>query len=62
MSEPFFVLAGTVRIYNGTSWVDAAPGDFCFLSEGGVLERFYLEHDNHWLSRRPAPADGRPSR
>jgi mannose-6-phosphate isomerase-like protein (cupin superfamily) len=94
MSESFFVLTGTVRIYNGTSWLDAAPGDFCFVPEGGVhgfrnesgadasmlilfapgapregyfegladrargdwkpsedeLERFYLEHDNHWLS------------
>jgi mannose-6-phosphate isomerase-like protein (cupin superfamily) len=36
MSESFFVLAGTVRIYDGTQWVETGPGDFTFVPEGGV--------------------------
>jgi mannose-6-phosphate isomerase-like protein (cupin superfamily) len=35
-SESFYVLAGTVQLYDGTSWVDASPGDFLFVPEGGV--------------------------
>jgi mannose-6-phosphate isomerase-like protein (cupin superfamily) len=36
MSESFYVLAGTVRIHDGTRWVDTGPGDFTFVPEGGV--------------------------
>jgi mannose-6-phosphate isomerase-like protein (cupin superfamily) len=36
ISESFFVLAGTVRLYDGERWVDATPGDFLFVPEGGV--------------------------
>ena len=36
MSESFFVLAGTVRIFDGNEWVDTGPGDFCFVPEGGI--------------------------
>ena len=36
ITESFFVLAGTVRLYDGPRWVDAAPGDFRFVPEGGV--------------------------
>ena len=36
MSESFFVLSGTVRIYQGTQWVDTHPGDFVFVPEGGI--------------------------
>jgi mannose-6-phosphate isomerase-like protein (cupin superfamily) len=36
MSESFFVLSGTVRIYDGTAWVDTRPGDFTFVPEGGI--------------------------
>ena len=36
MSESFFVLAGTVRIYDGDRWVETGPGDFTFVPEGGV--------------------------
>ena len=36
MSESFFVLSGTVQIYDGTTWVDTRPGDFTFVPEGGV--------------------------
>jgi mannose-6-phosphate isomerase-like protein (cupin superfamily) len=36
ISESFFVLAGAVRLYDGTEWVDAGPGDFMFVPEGGI--------------------------
>ena len=36
MSESFFVLAGSVRIYDGRTWVDCAPGDFVHVPPGGV--------------------------
>jgi mannose-6-phosphate isomerase-like protein (cupin superfamily) len=36
ISESFFVLRGTVRLFNGERWIDAAPGDFLYVPEGGV--------------------------
>ena len=36
MSESFFILSGTVRLYDGRVWSDARPGDFCFVPEGGI--------------------------
>jgi mannose-6-phosphate isomerase-like protein (cupin superfamily) len=36
ISESFFILTGTVRIYDGDKWVDAVPGDFKFVPEGGI--------------------------
>ena len=36
ISESFFVLSGTVRLYDGASWVDAVAGDFLFVPEGGI--------------------------
>jgi mannose-6-phosphate isomerase-like protein (cupin superfamily) len=36
MTESFFVLSGTVRIYDGRQWVETRPGDFTFVPEGGV--------------------------
>jgi len=35
-SECFYVMAGTVRLYDGAQWVDAEPGDFLYVPEGGV--------------------------
>jgi quercetin dioxygenase-like cupin family protein len=35
-SESFYVLSGTVRLFGGESWVDAAAGDFLHVPEGGV--------------------------
>lgn len=35
-SESFFVLSGTVSLYNGNRWVDARPGDFLHVPAGGV--------------------------
>jgi mannose-6-phosphate isomerase-like protein (cupin superfamily) len=36
ISESFFVLAGTIRLYDGERWIDAVPGDFLFVPEGGI--------------------------
>jgi len=36
ISESFFILSGTVRIYDGTRWIDTAPGDFVHVPEGGI--------------------------
>ena len=36
ISESFYVLSGTVRLYDGRSWTDAQPGDFLFVPEGGI--------------------------
>lgn len=36
MSESFFVLAGTIRLFNGDRWIDAKAGDFLFVPEGGI--------------------------
>jgi mannose-6-phosphate isomerase-like protein (cupin superfamily) len=36
ISESFYILSGSVRLYDGARWVDAAPGDFLYVPEGGV--------------------------
>jgi mannose-6-phosphate isomerase-like protein (cupin superfamily) len=36
ISESFYVLTGTVRIYDGTRWLDCEPGDWVHVPEGGV--------------------------
>ncbi len=36
ISESFFVLSGTVRLYDGATWIDAREGDFLFVPEGGI--------------------------
>jgi mannose-6-phosphate isomerase-like protein (cupin superfamily) len=36
ISESFFVLSGTIRLYDGKAWLDAAPGDFLYVPEGGI--------------------------
>jgi mannose-6-phosphate isomerase-like protein (cupin superfamily) len=36
ISESFFVLSGTIRLFNGERWVDATAGDFLFVPEGGL--------------------------
>jgi mannose-6-phosphate isomerase-like protein (cupin superfamily) len=35
-SESFYVLSGKVGLYNGDTWVDAGPGDFLYVPEGGI--------------------------
>ena len=36
ISESFFILSGTVRLYDGKQWVDATAGDFSYVPEGGI--------------------------
>lgn len=36
LSESFFVLSGTIRLYNGQNWIDGRPGDFLYVPEGGL--------------------------
>jgi len=35
-SESFYILEGTVKLFNGTKWVDAKAGDFLYVPEGGI--------------------------
>ncbi len=36
MSESFFVLSGTVDLYDGGRWVTAQPGDLLYVPPGGI--------------------------
>ncbi len=36
ISESFFILSGTVRVFNGERWIDATAGDFVHVPPGGV--------------------------
>jgi mannose-6-phosphate isomerase-like protein (cupin superfamily) len=36
ISESFFILSGTVRLFNGEQWIDATAGDFLFVPQGGL--------------------------
>ena len=36
ISESFYVLSGTVRVYDGVAWTDATAGDFLHVPVGGV--------------------------
>jgi mannose-6-phosphate isomerase-like protein (cupin superfamily) len=36
ISESFFVISGAVKLYDGSDWLDAKPGDFLFVPEGGI--------------------------
>jgi mannose-6-phosphate isomerase-like protein (cupin superfamily) len=36
ISESFYILSGTVAIYDGTTWIDTEPGDWVHVPEGGV--------------------------
>ncbi|GLW96488.1 cupin domain-containing protein [Microtetraspora sp. NBRC 16547] len=36
ITESFYVLSGTIRLYNGERWVAGKPGDFLYVPEGGV--------------------------
>lgn len=35
-TESFYVLSGTVRLFQGEKWADGRPGDFLHLPEGGI--------------------------
>jgi len=36
MSESFYVLAGTLRVYDGERWFDASVGDYFYVPAGGL--------------------------
>ena len=36
ISESFYILSGSVRLYDGAKWIDTEPGDFLFVPEGGI--------------------------
>ncbi len=36
LSESFYVLLGTVRVFDGEQWLDLEPGDFAHVPPGGV--------------------------
>ena len=36
ISESFYVLTGTIRLYDGKQWAEGIPGDFLFVPEGGI--------------------------
>jgi mannose-6-phosphate isomerase-like protein (cupin superfamily) len=36
MSESFFILSGTVQLFNGDRWIKAKEGDFLYVPEGGI--------------------------
>lgn len=36
ISESFFVLEGTVSLYDGERWIDATAGDFLYVPPGGI--------------------------
>jgi len=36
VSEAFFVLSGTMRLYNGTDWIDGTQNDFLYVPPGGI--------------------------
>ncbi len=36
MTESFYVLSGTVKLYDGSDWVDTTPGGFVHVPVGGV--------------------------
>lgn len=35
-SESFYVLSGSVRIFDGDDWIGARPGDYVYVPPGGV--------------------------
>ncbi|MFD4143387.1 cupin domain-containing protein [Streptomyces sp. NPDC058572] len=36
ISESFFILEGTVRLYDGDTWTDGRAGDFLYVPQGGL--------------------------
>jgi mannose-6-phosphate isomerase-like protein (cupin superfamily) len=36
ISESFFILSGAVRLFDGERWIDATPGDFVYVPQGGI--------------------------
>lgn len=36
ISESFYILAGSVRLYDGNQWIDTSPGDWIHVPPGGM--------------------------
>ena len=36
IAESFYVLSGTIRLFDGRRWVDAVAGDFLYVPQGGI--------------------------
>jgi quercetin dioxygenase-like cupin family protein len=36
ITESFYTLTGTIKIYNGDEWIDTKPGDFVHVPAGGI--------------------------
>ena len=36
ISESFYILSGTVKIFDGAQWLDTNPGDFVHVPPGGI--------------------------
>ena len=36
ISEQFYVLSGSVKLYDGNAWITATSGDFLYVPEGGL--------------------------
>ena len=36
ISESFFVVSGTVQLFDGRAWLGGRPGDFVYVPEGGL--------------------------
>ncbi|HUP55270.1 MAG TPA: cupin domain-containing protein, partial [Methylomirabilota bacterium] len=36
ISESFYILTGSVRIYDGNRWIETQPGDFVHVPTGGI--------------------------
>jgi quercetin dioxygenase-like cupin family protein len=36
ISESFYILDGTVRLFNGEKWIDGEAGDFLYVPQGGL--------------------------
>jgi quercetin dioxygenase-like cupin family protein len=36
ISESFYILDGTVRLFNGENWIDGRAGDFLHVPQGGL--------------------------
>ena len=36
VAESFYILSGTVRVYDGEQWIDADVGDFMHVPPGGI--------------------------
>jgi mannose-6-phosphate isomerase-like protein (cupin superfamily) len=36
LSESFFILSGTVGLYDGEKWTEATAGDYLYVPEGGI--------------------------